>query len=88
MAEQAKRDAERAFAHALHKTTDPMERLALKAERAIQDGMSRRWTLEKLIRDEVRDLKNTIKREVIDELREEVAEPIEGFVTEKLPEPS
>lgn len=83
-AEQAKRDALQAFDDALDKTTDPMERLAIKAERALLEGMSE-MDVKELIRDEVRELKNTIKREIIEELREEVAEPIEGFVTEKVP---
>ena len=62
-----------------------MERLALKAERAIKEGMSD-MDVRKMIRDELRDMRDGIKREVVDELKEHVLEPIPGLVTKQLPE--
>lgn len=84
-AEHKAREAQRAFEDTLKKTTDPIERLALKAERAIKEG-AKEVDVRDMIQDELNKLKGTIKREVINEVKDGVVKPVEEAVKKEFDE--
>ena len=77
--ERTGRQAVGEVAHTWDKATDPMERLALKAETAIKEGI-REMDVRKMIRDELSGIRDGVKREIIDEIRREVVRPSEKFL--------
>ena len=85
LADRKAREAKRVFEDTLSKTTDPVERLALKAEEAIREGASE-MDVRKMIQEELGKLKGTIKREVIDEVKSEVIEPAQSALTKQFPD--
>lgn len=65
----------------LEQTTDPVERIAIRAEAAIRRGANE-MDVQRMIRDEVRGLRDNIKRDVLGELDDKVVKT----VTERVPE--
>ena len=64
-------------------TSDPMERLALKAERAIEEGMSE-MDVRKMIREELRKLDDEVfdrvKRKVPELMKDELPKAMKGLL--------